>query len=196
LFSGTHSVGKVARELGYEVISLDIDGRADINIDIMKWDYTIYPVGYFDVIWSSFPCETFSLLKRSWINRKLKRFGDVIVTKEILDNDMIENGLPLLRKSEEIIDYFNPKLYFMENPRSGYAKNYIDKPYYDIDYCMYDFGLKKPTRIWTNKENFKGLKCDKNHKHINWDNFATGGNKKKLDIRHTIPYKLIYDLLN
>ena len=34
LFSGTHSVGKVAKELGYEVLSLDMDGNADINIDI------------------------------------------------------------------------------------------------------------------------------------------------------------------
>jgi hypothetical protein len=40
LFSGTHSVGKVCKELGYEVISVDIDGRADINIDILEWDYT------------------------------------------------------------------------------------------------------------------------------------------------------------
>ena len=40
LFSGTGSVGKVARELGYEVVSLDLK-NADINSDIMKWDYTM-----------------------------------------------------------------------------------------------------------------------------------------------------------
>ena len=33
LFSGTHSVGKVAKQLGIEVVSLDLLG-ADINIDI------------------------------------------------------------------------------------------------------------------------------------------------------------------
>tara|TARA_R110000803_G_scaffold172869_1_gene235652 strand:- start:439 stop:654 length:216 start_codon:yes stop_codon:yes gene_type:complete len=44
LFSGTHSVGKVAKELGYEVLSLDMDGNADINIDILNWDYKQYPV--------------------------------------------------------------------------------------------------------------------------------------------------------
>ena len=61
LFSGTHSIGKVCSERGYEVISLDLQD-ADINIDILEWDYTIYPVGYFDIIWASPPCATFSNL--------------------------------------------------------------------------------------------------------------------------------------
>ena len=43
LFSGTGSVGKVAKELGYEVISLDRDMNADIKCDIMNWDFRIYP---------------------------------------------------------------------------------------------------------------------------------------------------------
>ena len=38
LFSGTGSVGKVARELGFEVISLDRDMEADIKTDIMDWN--------------------------------------------------------------------------------------------------------------------------------------------------------------
>ena len=37
LFSGTGSVGKVARDLGYDVVSLDLK-NADINMDIMNWD--------------------------------------------------------------------------------------------------------------------------------------------------------------
>ena len=35
LFSGTSSVGKVAKSLGYNVISLDLK-NADINYDILK----------------------------------------------------------------------------------------------------------------------------------------------------------------
>ena len=36
-----------------------------------------------------------------------------------------------------------------------------DKPFYDVDYCMYsDWGYKKRTRIWTNKKDWIGLKCD------------------------------------
>ena len=37
LFSGTSSVGKVAKSLGYNVISLDLK-NADINCDILSWD--------------------------------------------------------------------------------------------------------------------------------------------------------------
>ena len=40
LFSGTKSVGKVAEQLGYEITSLDLT-NADINTDILNWDYTI-----------------------------------------------------------------------------------------------------------------------------------------------------------
>ena len=42
LFSGTKSVGKVAEQLGYDVVSLDLKD-ADINCDIMNWNYTVYP---------------------------------------------------------------------------------------------------------------------------------------------------------
>ena len=38
LFSGTGSVGNVASELNYDVISLDRDMDADIKTDIMDWD--------------------------------------------------------------------------------------------------------------------------------------------------------------
>ena len=53
LFAGTQSVGKVARQLGFEVISLDKDMEADIKSDIMDWDYRQYPNKHFDVIWLS-----------------------------------------------------------------------------------------------------------------------------------------------
>jgi site-specific DNA-cytosine methylase len=49
LFSGTKSVGKVAETLGYEVTSLDLK-NADINTDILNWDYKTYDPKHFDVI--------------------------------------------------------------------------------------------------------------------------------------------------
>ena len=48
LVSGTKSVGHVAERLGYEVISFDLN-NADINCNIIDWDYTTYPVGHFDM---------------------------------------------------------------------------------------------------------------------------------------------------
>ena len=110
LFSGTHSVGKVCKDKGWNVISLDIDGNADINISILEWEYkNNYKKGDFDIIWASCPCATFSNCRRCWIGRKIKAFGDNVVTAELLDKDMIENGLPLVRKTQEIIKYFEPR---------------------------------------------------------------------------------------
>ena len=164
LFSGTGSVGKVAKSLGYEVVSLDLQG-ADINIDIMDWDYkSAYKPGDFDIVWGSPPCSSFSNCRRSWINRKTKYFGDKIITAEMLDKDMIDNGLPILRKTEEIIEYFKPMHYFIENPQTGRMKDYmLHRPCYVVDYCRYsDWGYKKPTCIWTNKIGFDPLVCNKN----------------------------------
>ena len=46
LFSGTGSVGRVAKDKGFDVVSLDLK-NADINCNILGWDYKIYPVRYF-----------------------------------------------------------------------------------------------------------------------------------------------------
>ena len=63
LFSGTKSVGKVAEQLGYEVTSVDLK-NADINCDIMNWNYTVYESGHFDVIWASPPLWNTVVLKQ------------------------------------------------------------------------------------------------------------------------------------
>ena len=163
LFSGTHSVGKICEEYGWEVISLDLKG-ADINKNILEWDYTTYPVGHFDIIWASPPCDTFSILRKSCIGRKLKCHNGEVCTLELLQKDIVEVGLPILRKTEEIIDYFKPKYYFIENPQTGQMKDYMThRPHYDVDYCMYsNWGYKKRTRIWTNLQGFKPKLCDRN----------------------------------
>ena len=59
LFSGTKLVGKVAEQLGYEVTGLDLK-HADINTDILSWDFETYEPKHFDVIWASCPCREYS----------------------------------------------------------------------------------------------------------------------------------------
>ena len=80
-----------------------------------------------------------------------------------MNDDMLEADL-LVKKSLEIINYFNPKWWFMENPQTGKLKTrevVKGLNYYDIDYCMYsDWGYKKRTRIWTNRRDFKPKLCD------------------------------------
>jgi len=201
VYSGTHSVGNVARALGYEVVSLDL-ADADICCDVLSWDFrAMYGVGHFDVVWASPPCETFS-------HARYKNVGRFGITRESIEADIVNRGLPLLRKTEEIIDYFQPRYYFIENPDSGAMKRFItDKPYYVVDYCMYGFHCRKRTRIWTNVETFTPKLCNKscgsfvNGKHII---NAVGGNNKqkgqgsgsdKRD-RYKIPASLVEDLLS
>ena len=55
-FSGTGSVGKVAKDLGHEVISLDRGMAANAQVDAMDWGYRVFPLGLFDFVWASPPC--------------------------------------------------------------------------------------------------------------------------------------------
>lgn len=221
LFSGTGSIGKVCKELNYEVLSLDNELPADIELDIMKWDYKQYKPGDFDIIWASPPCTFYSNLQNCWIGRKKK--DGILFTKEILEKNRVESD-KLVQRTLDIIDYFKPKYWFMENPQSGTLKDrdvVKGLPFYDVDYCMYcDWGYKKRTRIWTNKENFNNKLCNGNcgnmvevkkrnlhknncgkteqnqflrkHKKDVSINFGSGTNR--LD-RYRIPPKLIFDLV-
>ncbi len=209
LFSGTGSVGKVCEELGLNVISLDLILPATHKIDIMDFDYKQYPKNYFSIIWSSPPCTSYSLLQNSWLGRK-KKNGEIF-TKEQQEIDMIE-GDKIVKKTLEIINYFDCELWFMENPQSGNLKNrefMKDIPYYDVDYCKYsDWGYRKRTRIWTNKKNFDNKLCKKDcgfileGKHINNlgnDGFKKDGKKVSRNFtqkeKYRIPADLIYSLI-
>ena len=160
LFSGTGSVGKVCKKLEWDVVSVDMILPADHRIDIMEFDYKQYPKDHFDIVWASPPCIAYSRLQNCWKGRM--RNGKIF-TKEDID-DMMNESDKLVLKSFEIIEYFNPKSWYLENPQTGNLKNRIimkDKPFYDVDYCMYsDWGYKKRTRIWTNKKEFNNKLCD------------------------------------
>ena len=174
LFSGTHSIGKAAKKRGHKVVSLDKDmgdecpfgsgykSNQHIISDIMDWDYTEYPKGHFDLITASPVCLWWSHIRYSMIGRQLKGY-DSPLTKEDIDNDIQTYGVPMVDKIFEILDYFKPKHFWIENPQTGRMKEYIDPliPYYDVDYCKYGFEYKKRTRIWTNIPNFKPLLCKK-----------------------------------
>ena len=115
LFSGTGSVGSVAKNMGWTVVSLDLKG-ADINCDILQWKYKTYPVKYFDFVWASPPCIEYSIAK-------------TVGTRKI------DEANAIVLKTLEIINYFNPRVFIIENPQSGLLKKQFMKglPYFDID---------------------------------------------------------------
>ena len=186
LFSGTGSVGKVFKQFDWEVISLDIDERADIVCDILLWDYKKYPRDTFDIIWASPPCDEYSCM-------------NYCRPEKIPD---LQSADKLVLKTLEIINYFTPaaRWWFIENPQTGQLKN---RPFMkninfiDVDYCMFDWYIRKRTRIWTNKKTLNNKLCDKTcnamitkTKHKNFSTLNIPG-INRLDLRHTIPEKLI-----
>jgi site-specific DNA-cytosine methylase len=68
LFSGTKSVGNKLREMGYQVVSLDINKRSkpDLPINILDWEYRKdFAPGDFELVAASVPCNEYSQAKRS-----------------------------------------------------------------------------------------------------------------------------------
>lgn len=133
LFSGTGSVGRVADSLGYSVISLDLKD-AKIMTDILEWDYRQLKPDEIDVIWASPPCTEYSIAKQQGVRK-------------------IDEANKIVKKTMEIIDYFKPRYFFIENPQAGLLKKQEfmrELDFYDVDYCKYGFKYRKKTRIWTN----------------------------------------------
>ena len=123
----------------------------------------------------------------------------------------MENADKLVEKTLEIIHFLRPKMWWIENPRTGLLKTrqVMDKiPHVDIDYCQFcDWGYQKPTRFWgsPNIVNRPSVTCDfqtcpnlvncpqgrKRHQ------FRLGGYKQKISTRQKgrIPENVVAYLL-
>ncbi len=147
LFSGSGSIGNTFALQGWEVVSLDSDVKTDalIKTDILEWDHTVFPVGHFDVVWASPCCTQYSCARRG--------------AKTPRNLDLADS---LVKRSLEVIEYFLPRFWFIENPTTGFLKDrpFMEGlPFSDVDYCCYSsWGYRKRTRIWTNS-GFVGRLC-------------------------------------
>ena len=231
LFSGSGSWKKVLQRT-HNVISVDITNynKFDITheVDILKWNYKIYPNDYFDIITAGCPCIWYSILQCAWIDgkngrqKRNKETGELYTyTKEHYERDLAYSD-SLVLKTLEIIDYFKPRLWYIENPKSSKLKDRTfmkDLPFFDVDYCAYGFDYRKTTRIWTNKKDFSPKRCrkwecpsiikynkmaggKKRMKHAlttgsggNGIQKGVGGGDYRLE-RYKVPQKLIEDLLS
>ena len=194
LFSGTGSVGKVATEMGYEVTSLDRDLPASIKSDIMDWNYKEFPENSFDFIWASPPCTECSMAKTTGIRK-------------------IDEANEIVKRTLEIIEYFKPQFYVLENPQTGLLKKQpfmLLLPYKDIDYCKYGMQYRKRTRLWNNITNWEPRQlCKKdcgnveNNKHIATAQRMPSGKKNTWGDRplfkqselYVVPSALIVEIL-
>lgn len=196
LFCGTKSVSKVAKYLGYNTISVDnnVKYNPDILQDILQWNYKKYQPGHFKIIWASPPCTEFSKAKTLGVRN-------------------LNYALKLVAKTLEIIKYFKPKYFFIENPVGLLRHQNIMKPLIKlrntVSYCKYGYNYRKDTDIWTNI-NTKFLICRKNsycetkkktgiHSHTVQKGPRTGKLTQEhtpdVNVRYSIPIKLVKSLL-
>ena len=88
-----------------------------------------------DVIWCSPPCTHYSIAR----------------TNATTPRDLIGSDA-MVQKCLDIIAYWRPKYWFIENPQTGLLKTrevVQGINFKDVDYCMYGAPYRKRTRLWT-----------------------------------------------
>ena len=130
-------MGRAFEELGWEVISLDVDSKASPTIcaDICAWEpQPEFAPGYFDMIWASPVCTEYSRV----LTRRSRR---------------LEEGDRLVLRTLQIIQELQPRFWALENPATGLLKLrpfMAGLPWRDVSYCTYGYPHRKLTRIWGN----------------------------------------------
>ena len=140
LYSGTGSVFSAFRRAGHECDSLDMDPRfaPTFCVNILEWDYKALPRGTYDAIWASCPCEQYSIARS---NARAPR-----------DLDLAD---ALVRRTLEIIEHFQPRAWFIENPAGSLLWRRFHFPrVVQTSYCSYGFHYRKKTSIATNLRDF------------------------------------------
>jgi hypothetical protein len=137
LFDFTGEWSKPYREAGYEVIQIDIKN----GIDILKWNYKQFAPGYFKIILAAVPCTDYALSGAAWFEAK--------------DNDgRTDASQMLVAKTKEIIEYFKPEAWVIENPMSRIHKlnEWMGQPILKFNPCDFAGYSEIPEKNRYNKQ--------------------------------------------
>jgi site-specific DNA-cytosine methylase len=196
LFAGSRSIGNVAESMGMEVYSSDIEQFGGIHyvVDILEFDVSKVPFKP-DIIWASPPCTGFSVaaLGHHWTGGK----GAYIPA-----TDTAKLGISIAKKTIEIINYYKPKYFFIENPRGVLRKMDFMQRFkrHSVTYCQYGDYRMKPTDIWTNSEIWNPRPMCKNGDpcHISAPRGSRTGTQGLANAyeRSKIPQELCLEILN
>lgn len=152
LFCGRKGGSNPALARGHERWTTDINPEfaPTVAADILKLDPDVLPKKP-DVVWASPPCEAFSTLQigANWTREHEPK------------TDAARLGLAILERTLELIDYWQPKFWILENPtakmrrmpclanRTRYLHPDVkskDAP--SVTYCRYGEPVRKPTDFW------------------------------------------------
>ena len=141
LFSGTQSVSRVARRLGWETVSLDIDptNSPDLCMSVLDFDETAWPRDSFTFVWASPPCETYSSA-----NNRYGRDPDHEAAMAKADE--------LVRKVARILRHFSSAAWVVENPlgsrlwRRPVAQE-LGGHAVKVAFCQFGYRYRKLTRL-------------------------------------------------
>ena len=148
LCCGLKSITKEAQTFGYETYTVDINKgfKPDLVANILSLDPSTLPFKP-DGIWVSVPCTWFSIASahKHWNKDK---------TPKTL---FAEAGIRTVQKTLDIIEYFSPCEWWIENPRGMMRHLEILKGFRreTVTYCQYGETRRKPTDIWTNNLQWK-----------------------------------------
>jgi len=147
LFAGSRSFSKVAEKMGHETYTTDHEAfeKIDQVCDIFDFDSdkVLDEFGKPDIIWASPPCTFFSVgsIGKHWNKDHTPKSGQAVY------------GMEIVIFMNELIRQFDPKYYFIENPRGKLRKLPImdeHKFRKTVTYCSYGDDRMKPTDIWSN----------------------------------------------
>lgn len=194
LFCGLKSLKQPCEDFGMNYFGVDFCEKfnPELLTNIMYLNYQDIPFGP-DIIWASPPCEHFSVasIGKYWNKDHTPKTAEA------------KDSIELVLKTIEIIKFFNPKYYFIENPRGKLRKLEIMNfaPIRQtVTYCQYGDFRMKPTDIWTNNISWipkpvchKGDAC-----HIRAPRGSSTGTQGKLgkEIKSKVPYNLLFEILN
>lgn len=146
LFAGLEGWSEPWRASGHDVISVDNDPRFNVDItkDVRDLDWLDIPDQWHsegvDVLLASPPCEAFSVMTmgKNWNYDRTPK------------SDKARLGLELLMTTLDIIDWLDPKVAVIENPRGMMRKMSVLRPYrrHTVWYCHYGYPVAKPTDLW------------------------------------------------
>ena len=153
LFAGKATFSEIAKTLGFNTTSVDIDPKSNASIiaDLLKWDYTNLNIKP-DLIWASPECTYFSRAanqnnwKKTNVSRRVYHYEPVTLNASL--------AIELVSKTIEIISYFKPSVFFIENPigRIQHLQSLKDIGHYRyfVNYADWGFNYSKETYIFTN----------------------------------------------